>query len=96
MAGERFTHVIYIIIAGKMKTIHNTSKAQNKSHIRARVRSVLTVVGIITAIICSVVLLQDSHSAERAEVGVPNLMEASRFITADVLANVGSTIWSVR
>ena len=96
MAGAHSIAVIYIIIANKMKTLLNISTARNKSYI-ARVRSVLTFVGIVTAIICSLVLLQDVNAAERSgEVSGPRSMETSKFGNVQLLVKAAATMLEVR
>jgi hypothetical protein len=62
MAEVSFSHVIYYIIAKQMDTLHNTNPARNVRQIRERRRLILTLTGIMTAIICSLVFMHDSHA----------------------------------
>jgi hypothetical protein len=78
-----------------MKTTH-TFTTNNKTNIKARVRSILTIVGIVTAIIWSVILFQQSDTMDHAEASIPDLIDASDFINTEMLANAGTTIWSMR
>jgi hypothetical protein len=96
MAGGAFCCVIYIINHKQMKTTYNISTTNRKSAINARVRSVMTLVGIITAIICSVILVQESGSTDRAEASIPTFIETSDLINTEMLANAGTAIWSMR
>jgi hypothetical protein len=58
MAKILISSVIYIIIATQMKTSHATA-ANTASNMTARIHSILAIVGIVTAIICSLVLVND-------------------------------------
>lgn len=79
-----------------MKTTHITVTKKDRSHIKARVRSLLTLAGIMIAIICSMILLQAKDSLASTELSVPNLAETSGVASMEMFANVGSTIWSLR
>jgi hypothetical protein len=48
-----------------MKTSH-TNTADNAANSNARIHSILAIVGIVTAIICSLVLLKDHTSQKEA------------------------------
>ena len=58
VAELRICSVIYIIIAMQMQTSHTTA-SNTASNQTARIHSILAVVGIVTAIICSLVLVND-------------------------------------
>jgi hypothetical protein len=58
MAEIRISSVIYIIIAMQMKTSH-TNATNTASNMTARIHSILAIVGIVAAIICSLVLVND-------------------------------------
>jgi hypothetical protein len=80
-----------------MKTTHIiTNPKKDRSHISARVRSILTLTGIMIAIICSMILLQETNSLAGAEISTPTLVETSNFMNSEMLVNVGSSIWSLR
>ena len=72
----------------QMETLHNTSTTGNTMNIRTRVRSGLILLGIVTSIICSLVLLKDIHLSDLTEVSTPTSMEASRIIPADLTGEV--------
>ena len=45
-----------------METLHNTNPTRNLSQLRNQDRLILTLAGIVIAIICSLVLLHDTHA----------------------------------
>jgi hypothetical protein len=45
-----------------METLHNTNPTRNLSQVRNQDRLILTLAGIVIAIICSLVLLHDTNS----------------------------------
>jgi hypothetical protein len=92
MARGDINTVIYIIIESKMETFHTNNTAPNKSYIR--LRSVLTFVGIVTAIICLLVSLKEIHSADGLESRALQSMETPKLVNAELLANAVSTVWS--
>jgi hypothetical protein len=49
-----------------METLHNANPARNISEIAKRERLTLTLAGIVIAIICSLVFLNDTHVMGRA------------------------------
>jgi hypothetical protein len=76
-----------------METPHTNNASRNKSTLF--LRSVLPLVGIVIAVICSLVSLKEIHSTERVEANAPRLIEASRFVKVDLLVNAATTIWSL-
>jgi hypothetical protein len=70
MAEILICSVIYIIIATQMETNHTTANTASNSN--ARIHSILAIVGIVTAIICSMVLLSDQRS-EKTEASLGNM-----------------------
>ena len=78
-----------------METLHNISSAGNKSHISVRVRSVLTLVGIVTAIICALVFFEELHATERAETSSPK-PAISKVVNGNLIVKAASSIWSFR
>lgn len=95
MAVLGFCTVIYIIIDNKMKT-SPISTNPNQSHIPAQVRSALTLIGIVTAIICSLVFLQDVYSAENVEAGSLRSMDASKVVNVEMVAKAASIVWELK
>jgi hypothetical protein len=77
-----------------METLHTNNIARNKSNIL--LRSVLPLVGIVIAVICSLVSLKEIHSAKRVEASAPRSMETPKFGKINLLVNTASTIWSFR
>ncbi|SHH72598.1 hypothetical protein SAMN04488109_4982 [Chryseolinea serpens] len=75
-----------------MKTLDNTLETGNRS----RVRSLLAIVGVVTAIIGSLVFLHDVYGNARIAANVPNVMAASKVINGDLLLQATSTIWSIK
>jgi hypothetical protein len=73
-----------------METSNNISSARNNSNIG--LRSVLALVGIAIAIICSLVSLKDLHSSERSESHASRSTEPAKFMKADVLAKAMSVL----
>lgn len=84
MAGGGFLRVIYIIIASQMETLNTFSPARSKS--------VLTLVGIVTAIICSLVFFNESHSSASAETRAPKAVEISNFGKATLFVKAASIV----
>jgi hypothetical protein len=76
-----------------METPHTNNASRNKSTLF--LRSVLPLVGIVIAVICSLVSLKEIHSAERVEIRAPRLIETPKLIRADLLVNAATTIWSL-
>ncbi|AYB32682.1 hypothetical protein [Chryseolinea soli] len=75
-----------------MKTSHNTIKTGNRS----RVRSLLAIAGVVTAILGSLVFLHDFYGNAPIKVSVPRAMATSKIINTDMLIQVTSTIWSFK
>jgi hypothetical protein len=75
-----------------METLHTNSTAPNKTYIR--LRSVLTFVGIVTAIICLLVSLKEIHSTDGLESRAPRSLETPNLVNAELLANAVSKVWS--
>lgn len=75
-----------------MKTPHNAIKTGNKS----RVRSLLAMVGVVTAILGSLVFLHDFYGNAHVEASVPRVMATAKIINADLLIQATSTIWSFK
>jgi len=48
-----------------METLHNTNPTRNLSQVRKQDRLILTLAGIVIALICSLVLLHDTHAMGR-------------------------------
>jgi hypothetical protein len=70
-----------------MKALHttNTRKANISPE---RVRSFMTLIGIVTVILCFVALLQEPRSMGRMDTRIPRLLETSKIVAADLLAEV--------
>ena len=71
-----------------METLNNTNNAPYQSNISARVRSVLTIAGIVTAIICSLILLKDIHSVAPESIRLSGSIEGPDVVNTDLLATV--------
>jgi len=84
MAGVHFPNVIYIIISKQMETLHSTNQTWNLSQVRKQDRLILTLAGIVIAIICSLVLLNDTHAMGRTATRL-GLDEDSKIVPTDVL-----------
>lgn len=67
-----------------MKTIE-TLATPNANPNRARVRSILALLGILIAIFCLLALQQDVHSADGMNVGVAPLIQTSKIIGTNLL-----------
>jgi hypothetical protein len=68
-----------------MKTL-DTSNTRNfkASHIRM----ILAVVGILTAVLCAMALLQDVRAAELLNTRAPHGLEISKIMDSDLVDNV--------
>ena len=100
MAMVNFHNVIYIIITNKMETLHNTNPTRNLSQVREQDRLILTLAGIVIALICSLVLLHDTHSMGRVATRL-GLGEGSKIVPTDLPVDikkfeVASAIWLFR
>ena len=97
MAVVNFPNVIYIIIASKMETLHSTNPTRNLSKVRNQDRLILTLAGIVIALICSLVLLHDTHAIGRVATRL-GLGEDSKIVPTDLPLEVkkfevASAIW---
>jgi uncharacterized membrane protein YgaE (UPF0421/DUF939 family) len=79
MAAAHFCAVIYIIIATPMET-HINSSTENKS----RVRSLLAVIGVLTAIAGSLVLFPNVNATEQANTNVSNPLKTLKIISTSL------------
>lgn len=70
-----------------MKTLHTTN-TQNANHSHGHVRLMMTLAGIVIAILCSMDFLLEVHSTERLDASIPQLLETSRIVVADLLIEV--------
>lgn len=70
-----------------MKTLHATINSQVTDS-RARIRFVLTLAGILTAILCSMALRQEVRTSEGIDRTSPRVVEASRIIVAGLVGEV--------
>ena len=80
-----------------METLHNTNPTRNLSQIRKQDRLILTLAGIVIAIICSLVLLHDTHAMGRVATRL-GLGEDSKIVPTDLPLEikkfeVASAIW---
>jgi hypothetical protein len=48
-----------------METLHNTNATRNMTQVREQDRLIMTLAGIVIALICSLVLLHDTHAMGR-------------------------------
>ena len=67
-----------------METLHSTNQTWNLSQVRKQDRLILTLAGIVIAIICSLVLLNDTHAMGRTATRL-GLDEDSKIVPTDVL-----------
>lgn len=70
-----------------MKALHTTN-TRNANHSLERVRSVMTLTGILTAMLCFVALLQEPRAMEGRDAGLPRLLETSKIVATDLLTEV--------
>jgi hypothetical protein len=70
-----------------MKTIHTTTD-RNIINNPAHIRSVLTVAGIVIAILCLLALWHEAGSTERMDTRAPHLLEFSRLVATDLVSEV--------
>src|SRR5688572_823660 len=100
MAMANLTNVIYIIITNKMETLHNTNATRNLSQVREPDRLILTLAGIVIALICSLVLLYDTHSTGGVATRL-GLGEGSKIVPSELSVDINefkvrSAIWLFR
>jgi len=84
-----------------METLHITNSTRNMPEIRRRDRLTLTLAGILIAIICSLVLLHDTHLMGRVAAKLGGLDEHSKIVPTDLAVEikkfeVASAIWAFR
>jgi hypothetical protein len=70
-----------------MKMFHTTN-TRNVPASHGRVRLVLAVVGIVTAVLCAMALLQDVRAAEPLDARAPRLLEISKIMASDLVGEV--------
>lgn len=70
-----------------MKTLHTTT-TRNANHSHQRVRSFLTLAGVVTAMLCLIALLHEARAAEHMETKVPRVLETSRMVAVDLLGQI--------
>ena len=70
-----------------MKALHTTN-SRNANHSHQRIRSVMTLTGIVTVMLCFVALLQEPRSVERIDARVPRLLESTQIVAAGLVAEV--------
>jgi hypothetical protein len=73
-----------------METLHTTNTSN--SNLQFRLRSILIVAGIVTAVICSLVSMNDIQLSEDVKANSP--MERPTLTNANMLVNAALTIWS--
>ena len=66
-----------------METLHNTNPTRNLSQVREQDRLILTLAGIVIALICSLVLLHDTNSMGRVATRL-GLGEDSKIVPTDL------------
>ena len=80
-----------------METLHNTNPTRNLSQLRNQDRLILTLAGIVIAIICSLVLLHDTNSigrvATRLSLGEDSKIASTDFPLEIKKFEVASVIW---
>jgi hypothetical protein len=67
-----------------METLHNTNPTRSTAEIRERGRSTLIFTGILTAIICLLILLHDNYSVGHVATKLPRLDERSKIVLTDL------------
>jgi hypothetical protein len=70
-----------------MKT-PDTTINHNATINQSRVRLLLTLAGIVTAVLCSIALRYDGPSALRMDVGLPHLFDTSKIVAAGLFGDV--------
>ena len=83
-----------------METLHNTNPTRNLSKVSKQDRLILTLAGIVIAIICSLVLLHDTNSMGHVATRL-SLGENSKIVSTDLPLEinkfkVASVIWLFR
>lgn len=82
-----------------METLHNTTPTRNLSQISKQDRLILTLAGIVIALICSLVLLHDTHAM--GDVATKLGLGGSNIVPSELSVNikefkVASAIWLFR
>jgi hypothetical protein len=75
-----------------MKASHEITTANAASGSRARMHSFMIIAGIVTAIICSLVLLNDINSTQLAAAPEFNLLNISKTVITEQAMSVVSVI----
>lgn len=70
-----------------MKTL-NTLTRPTVNQNSKRVRTILTLLGIVIAIFCVVALCQEGRSADIMNVGIPPLIQTSKIVGAELFMAV--------
>jgi len=83
-----------------METLHNTNPTRNLSQVSKQDRLILTLAGIVIAIICSLVLLHDTNSMGHVATRL-SLGENSKIVSTDLPLEINkfkiaSVIWLFR
>ncbi|WP_276372734.1 hypothetical protein [Chryseolinea sp. H1M3-3] len=74
-----------------MKTFHTITPA-NVTISHVRVRFILALVGIVTAILCAITLMHDDvHAADLFQASVPHLLETPKIMFSDLVGAI--KIW---
>jgi hypothetical protein len=84
-----------------METPHNTNPTRNTVEIRERDRLTLVLTGILTAIICSLILLNDTYSMGGVATRIPWLGERSKIVLTNLPLEIKkfgtvTTMWPFR
>jgi hypothetical protein len=74
-----------------METIDTTTPL-NRTASKNRVRLLLTLAGIVTAILCSMTLLQEVRSSKPMNAGVPLLMKSPKIVAVELIGEVKAWI----
>jgi hypothetical protein len=94
MAKAGFNCVIYIIIRTTMETFSNIRTSSNNNFAK-RFRSLLAIAGIVTAIVCALVLRNVGYTASGNPESVKSI-EISKHINGGLVVRAASTLWSIR
>ena len=74
-----------------METLHNANPAHNISEIAKRERLTLTLAGIVIAIICSLVFLNDTRSAGGTVIKL-GLRDGSKIVPTGLLLEIKKSV----
>jgi hypothetical protein len=75
--------VIYIIITSQMKTLHTPSPVSTPSTTLARIHAFLAIVGVMIAIVCAFILLQDAplpHAVETSKLSIGGFSKLTNLV----------------